>query len=194
MGHRPAHEAPGRDDDPAPEPYGLDFAPRFNGDRGLAAAARKPRLADGGAPGGAARRRAGPEGRGCVGGRRGPYGWSMSMWRLTAAAIAARSPSSELTIRSPRRRAPSTTLASTMSAARARPARTPVALALVSSRPSTSHPASSRASCAWRDVPRQHWAMTEAGTVGTTRRSSKARCRTHIGRSPRSAAISAPES
>ena len=31
------------------------------------------------------------------------------MWRLTAAAMAARSPSSELTIRSPRRRAPSTT-------------------------------------------------------------------------------------
>jgi hypothetical protein len=79
---------------------------------------------------------------------RGRYGWSMSMWRLTAAAMAAKSPSSELTIRSPRRRAPSTTLASTVSVTRARPARVPVALALVSSRASTSHPASSRASCA----------------------------------------------
>ena len=78
--------------------------------------------------------------------------------RLTAAAMAARSPSSELTIRSPRRRAPSTTLASMMSVARARPARVPVALALLSSRTSTSHPASSRASCAWRGVPRQHYA------------------------------------
>ena len=43
-------------------------------------------------------------------------------------------------------------------------------------------------------VPRQHWAITAAGTVGTTRRSSRARWRAHIRRPPRSAAISAPES
>ena len=81
----------------------------------------------------------------------------MSMRRPTAAAMAARSPSSELTMRSPRLRAPSTTLASTMSLVRARPARVPVALAQVSSRVSTSHPAGSRANSAWRGAPSQHW-------------------------------------
>ena len=59
----------------------------------------------------------------------------MSMWRLAAAAMAARSPSSELT---------------TMSLVRARQARVPVALALVSSRVSTSHPARSRVAVARR--------------------------------------------
>jgi hypothetical protein len=34
MGHGPAHETPGRDDGPGPEPAGLDFDPRFDGDRG----------------------------------------------------------------------------------------------------------------------------------------------------------------
>jgi Domain of unknown function (DUF222) len=34
MGHGPAHEAPGRDDGPGPERAGLDFDPRFDGDRG----------------------------------------------------------------------------------------------------------------------------------------------------------------
>jgi len=67
-------------------------------------------------------------------------------------------------MRSPRRKAPSTTLASTMSGTRARPARVSMARALVSSRVSVSHPARSRASCAWRGVPRQHWAITGAGT------------------------------
>jgi len=43
--------------------------------------------------------------------RTGRYGREMSMWRLTAAAMAARSPSLELTMRSPRRRASSATLA-----------------------------------------------------------------------------------
>ena len=64
---------------------------------------------------------------------------------------------------SPRRRAPSTTLASTMSVVRARPTRVPAALALASSRVSTSHPAKRRASCACRGVPRQHWATQARG-------------------------------
>jgi hypothetical protein len=34
MGHGPAHGAPGRDADPGPEPAGLDFDPRADGDRG----------------------------------------------------------------------------------------------------------------------------------------------------------------
>ncbi|MGH3151730.1 MAG: hypothetical protein ACRDOB_13535, partial [Streptosporangiaceae bacterium] len=34
MGHGPAQGAPGRDEDPGPEPAGLDFDPRFDGDRG----------------------------------------------------------------------------------------------------------------------------------------------------------------
>jgi hypothetical protein len=34
MGHGPAREAPGRDDGPGPERAGLDFDPRFDGDRG----------------------------------------------------------------------------------------------------------------------------------------------------------------
>jgi hypothetical protein len=34
MGHGPAHGTPGRDDGPGPEPAGLDFDPRFDGDRG----------------------------------------------------------------------------------------------------------------------------------------------------------------
>jgi hypothetical protein len=87
------------------------------------------------------------------------------MGRLTAAAVAFKSRSSELMMTSPRRRAPSTTLASTMSLVRARPTRVPAALALASSRVSTSHPAKRRASCACRGVPRQHCATTGEGTV-----------------------------
>jgi Domain of unknown function (DUF222) len=34
MGHRPAHEAPGRDEDPGREPAGRGWDPRFDGDRG----------------------------------------------------------------------------------------------------------------------------------------------------------------
>ena len=34
MGTGPAHQAPGRDEDPGPEPAGLAFEPRFDGDRG----------------------------------------------------------------------------------------------------------------------------------------------------------------
>ncbi len=34
MGTGPAHEAPGRDEDPGPEPAGLGWDPRFDGDRG----------------------------------------------------------------------------------------------------------------------------------------------------------------
>ena len=55
----------------------------------------------------------------------GGYGWSISRRRLTAAAMAWRSPSSELTTRSWRRRAPSTTQASTMSVVAARAASEP---------------------------------------------------------------------
>ena len=34
MDHGPAHGAPGRDEDPSREPAGLDYDPRFDGDRG----------------------------------------------------------------------------------------------------------------------------------------------------------------
>lgn len=51
------------------------------------------------------------------------------------------------------------------------------ARAWVSSRTSMSHPASSRARRACREVPRQDWARTGAGTTGTSRRSRSARCR-----------------
>ena len=127
-----------------------------------------------------------PSGVGC-------YGWSMSTRRPTAAAMAVRSLSSELMMRSPRRKAPSTTLVPAMPATRARPARVPVALALVSSRVSVSHPARRRAGCAWRGASPalgyhrggddRHDAAEQQGAVPG-----------HIRRSLRSAAISAPES
>ena len=113
---------------------------------------------------------------------------------LSRQRIACRSSSSELTTRSRRRMAPSTTHTSTMSVVAARAAREPTELARSSSRASTSHPASSRARRAWRPPPRQDWARTGAGTVGTSRRMRRARWRAHKRRSPRSAAMSAPVS
>jgi hypothetical protein len=143
----------------------------------LAAASRRP---SGGA--GSGRQLSGRQGR------------STSRRRLTTAAMACRSSSSELTTRSCRRRAPSTTHASTMSVVAARAASEPTERAWPSSSASTWHPASSRASRAWRPPPRQDWATTGAGVVGTSRSANRARCRAHMRRSPRSAAMSAPVS
>jgi Transposase IS116/IS110/IS902 family len=74
------------------------------------------------------------------------HGWSISSRLPAAEAIACRSPASELTTRSRRRRAPSTTHASTTSLVWARAADAPAERALPSSSTSTLQPASSRAS------------------------------------------------
>jgi hypothetical protein len=55
-------------------------------------------------------------------------------------------------------------------------------------------PTSNLARRAWREPPRQTWATTGAGVVGTSRRESRARCLAQTRRSPRSAATSAPAS
>src|ERR1700683_3910067 len=51
MGHGPAHGAPGRDDGPGPEPTGLDFDPRFDGDRGWRLRPSSPDWPEGEHPG-----------------------------------------------------------------------------------------------------------------------------------------------
>jgi hypothetical protein len=87
---------------------------------------------------------------------------------------------------------PSTTQASTMSVV-AREQRGADGASLVIVEGSTSHPPAAGRR-AWRPPPRQDWATTGAGTVGTSRCASRARWRAHNRRSPRSAAMSAPVS
>ena len=83
-----------------------------------------------------------------------------------AAAMAWRSPGPELMIRPRRRRAPSTTHASTMSVVAEQAAGAPAARARMSSRVSVSQPGGSRDSRAWRLPPRQAWARTGAVARG----------------------------
>src|ERR1700683_2836487 len=51
MGHGPAHGAPGQDDGPGPEPTGLDFDPRFDGDGGWRRRPSSPDWPEGEHPG-----------------------------------------------------------------------------------------------------------------------------------------------
>ena len=96
------------------------------------------------------------------------YGWRVTL--RPAAAIAWMPSAPELTTRSWRPMAPSATHGSTMSLAAARVASEPTARAWPSSSASTSHPASSRASWAWRPPPRQDRATTGAGTASSHHR------------------------